>query len=171
MNALHKRGFPDAKFLDDQTYWEERRQRPQGGTSAKHQHEKEVRRQQEEKRRREEEALASSSSRAAEKITQEEKLRLAVGMVKSPLICEGVALSAALTFEDALVEEGKDEPVYWTHARLMAKSLRGGYLLVAPAAFLVAPETRCDQEGGRALMDIVKKDLPMNQEVWQQPHT
>ncbi len=50
MNTLQKRGFPDAKFLDDQPYWEERWPRARGGTSAKHQREKEVRRQREEER-------------------------------------------------------------------------------------------------------------------------
>lgn len=57
---------------------------------------------------------ASSSSCTSKKITQGEKLRLATGMVKPPLPCGGVALSAALTFEDALLEEGKEEPGYWT---------------------------------------------------------
>ncbi len=58
-------------------------------------------------------------------------MRLVIGMVKPPLPCGGVALSAALTFEDALVEEGKEEPVYWTQARVMAESLRAGRSIVA----------------------------------------
>ncbi len=79
MNTLQKRGFPDAKFLDDQPYWEERRPRARGGTSAKHQREKEVRRQRAEERRQEEEVAcyspASSGSHAAERITQAARLR------------------------------------------------------------------------------------------------
>ncbi len=51
MNTLHKRGFPDTKFLDDKPYWEERQPRPRGHTSYTHQREKEVRRQREEERR------------------------------------------------------------------------------------------------------------------------
>ncbi len=62
MNILQRRGFPDAKFLDDQPYWEERRPWARGGTSAKHQREKELHRQREEERRREEAVCSSPAS-------------------------------------------------------------------------------------------------------------
>ena len=51
-------------------------------------------------------------------------------MVTHPLPCEAVALSAALTYEDALVEEGKEEPGYWTFARVMTESLHSGRSIV-----------------------------------------
>ncbi len=54
MNTLHKRGFPDTKFLNDKPYWEGHLPWPRGGTSYKHQREKEVHRQ------REDEAACSS---------------------------------------------------------------------------------------------------------------
>ncbi len=41
MNTLHKRGFPNTKFLDDKPYWEGRMPRLWGGTSYQHQREKE----------------------------------------------------------------------------------------------------------------------------------
>ncbi len=47
-------------------------------------------------------------------------------MIKPPLPYGGVTLSVALTFEDALVEEGEEEPGYWTYARVMAESLGAG---------------------------------------------
>ncbi len=181
MNSLHKCGFPDAKFLNHQPYWGECKPRTWGGTSYKHQREKEVRRQcKEAERRREEEVAcyspASSSSRAAEQITQAARLRLVTGMVKPPLPCGGVALSAALTYEDALVEEGKEEPKYWMYARVMAQSFCVGRSIVA---YRTLPLMRSDRqpvgwdEWGRpwALMDIAKRDIPTNQEVWCHPHT
>ncbi len=119
---------------------------------------------------------ASSSSYATKDVTQRERLRLVVGMVKPSLPCGGVALSAALTFEDALVEEGREEPGYWTYARVIAESLRAGRSIFA---YHTLPLMRCGRrpEGWDkwgcpwALMDIAKKDIPTNQEVWQQPHT
>ncbi len=148
MNLLYKRGFPDAKFLDHQPYWGECKTRTRGGTSYKHQHEKEVCQQRkEEERQREEEAAcyspASSSSRAAEQVTQAARLWLVAGMVKPPLPCGGVAPSAALTFEDALVEEGKEEPKYWTYARVMAQSFCAGRSIVAYRTLpLMRPDRR-----------------------------
>ena len=181
MNSLHKRGFPDAKFLDHQPYWGECKTRTRGGTSYKHQRKKEVRRQRKEEERLREEEVAcysptSSGSRAAEQITQAARLRLVTGMVKPPLPCGGVAPSAALTFEDALVEEGKEEPKYWMYARVMAQSFCVGRSIVAYCAL---PLMRSDRrpagwdEWGRpwALMDIAKRDIPTNQEVWHRPHT
>ncbi len=110
MNTLYERGFPDMKFLDDKPFWEGRVPRPQGGASLKQQREKEAR------KRREEEAACSSpvssSSCASKKVTQVERLRLALETVRPPLVYGGVALSAALAFEDALVEEGRKAPEY-----------------------------------------------------------
>ncbi len=137
MNSLHRRGFPDAKFLDHQPYWGDYKNRTRGGTGYKHQREKEVRRQRkEEERRREEEVTAcyspaSSSSQTAEETTQAERLRQVAGMVRPAWPCGGVALLAALTYENALVDGGKELPKYWTYNRMTEESFSKGRLIVA----------------------------------------
>ncbi len=83
---------------------------------------------------------------------------------------------AALTFEDALVEEGKEEPRYSTYARVMVQSFCAGRSIVAYHTLpLMRPGRRpkgWDEWGHPwALMDIAKKDIPANQEVWRYPHT
>ncbi len=110
--------------------------RTRGGTNQKHQREKEVRRQRtREERRREEVAVsyspASSSSRTADETTPAERLRLVVGMVRPVLPCGGVALSATLTYEDALVDGGAKRIEHWTYKRVMEKSFSGGRSIVA----------------------------------------
>ncbi len=138
MNSLHKLGFPDAKFLDHQPYW--------GGggmqhtDTGRHKLQTSTRERGAQATQKGGETMgrrgccyspASSGSRAAKQVTQAARLRLVTGMVKPPLPCGGVAPSAALTFEDALVEEGKEEPKYWTYARVMAQSFCVGRSIVA----------------------------------------
>ncbi len=113
MDSLYRNGFPDNSFLDHQPYWGEYKNRPWGGTNHKHQREKEVRRQRAgDGKYREKEVSAcyspaSSISRTADETTPAERLRLVAGMVRPALPCGGVvALSAALTYEDALVDGG-----------------------------------------------------------------
>ncbi len=53
------------------------------------------------------------------------------GMVRPVLPCGGVALSAALTYEDALVDGGVKRIEYWTYKRVMEKSFSGGRSIVA----------------------------------------
>ncbi len=137
MDSLYKSGFPYDKFLDHQPYWGEYKNRKRGGTSYKHQREKEVRQQRwEEEQQREEDVTAcyspaSSSSRAAETNTQAEKWRLVTGMVRPTLPCGRVALSAALTYEHALVDGGTEHPDYWAYKRVMEESFKGGRSVVA----------------------------------------
>ncbi len=117
------------EFLDDQPFWEGRVPWPRGGPSLKHQREKEA-----QKRREEETACSSpvsSSSCVFKRDVQVKRLRLAIGTVRPLLPCGGVALSASLAFEDALVEEGTKKPEYWMIAWVMAESLHVGWSVVA----------------------------------------
>ncbi len=108
---------------------------------------------------------ASYSSRTAVKTTPAERLRLVAGMVRPALPCGGVALSAALTYEDALVDGGPGRPEYWTYKRVMEKSFSGGQLIVA---YHTLPLMRSDRrpagwdKWGRpwALMDIAQEHVP-----------
>ncbi len=181
MNSLYKRGFPYAKFLDHQPYWGDCKTRARGGTSSKHQREKEVRQQRKEEGKRREEEVAcysppSSSSRTAEETTQAERLRPVTGMVRPAWPCEGIALLAALTYEDALVDGGKERPEYWTYARVMEESFSGRHSIVA---YHTLPLMRSDRrptgwdKWGRpwALMDIAKKHVPTDKKVWRRSHT
>ncbi len=43
----------------------------------------------------------------------------------------GVALSAALTYEDALVDGGTELPENWTYKRVMEESFSGGHSIMA----------------------------------------
>ncbi len=74
------------------------------------------------------------------------------------------------------MEEGKDEPKYWTYARVMAQSFCAGHSIVAYRTLpLMRPDRRPAgwDEWGRpwALIDITKRDIPMDREVWHRPHT
>ncbi len=118
--------------------------------NPKHEREKEVRQQRaEEGKHREEEVAAcyspaSSSSRTADETTLAERLRLVAGMVRPALPCgRGVALSAALTYEDALVDGGAKRIEYWTYKRRMGESFRGGRLIVA---YHTLPLMRADRQ-------------------------
>ncbi len=119
---------------------------------------------------------ASFSSHAAEEITQAERLRLVAGMVRPAWPCGGVALLAALTYEDALVEGGKERPEYWTYARVMKESFCAGRSMVAYRTLpLMWPDRRPAgwDKWGRpwALMDIAKKHVLADKGVWRRSHT
>ncbi len=124
MDDLYDRGFPDAKFVDDKPFWEGHLPRSRGGTSLKHQREKEV------WKRREEEAACSSpvssSSCTSKQATEAERLRLVLGTVRASLTCVGVALSAALAYEDTYIKEGEKAPECWTFARVITESRQAG---------------------------------------------
>ena len=128
MDSLYGRGFPEAKFVDNKPFWEGRLPWPRGGTNPKHQREKEV------QRRREEEAACSSpvssSSCTSKQATQAERLRLILGTVRPPLVCGGVALSAALTYKDTYVKEEEKAPECWSFARVMIESRWSGQSIV-----------------------------------------
>ncbi len=118
---------------------------------------------------------ASSSSRTADETTLAEKLRLVAGMVRPALPCGGVALSAALTYEDALVDGGAKRIEYWTYKRVMEKSFSGGRSIVA---YHTLPFMRADRwpagwdKWGRpwALMDIAQELVSSDGTVWRHAH-
>ncbi len=136
MDSLCRSGFPDDSFLDPQPYWGEYKNRTWGGTNYKHQREKEVRRQRAgEGKPREPEVSAcyspaSSSSRTADETTPAERLRLMAGMVRPALPCGDVPLSAALSYEAAVVEGRANRVIYSTCQRVMEKSFSGGRSIV-----------------------------------------
>ncbi len=111
----------------------------------------------------------------AEETTQAERLRLVAGMVRPAWPCGGVALSSALTYEDAQVDGGKEKPEYWAHNRVMEESFSGGRSIVA---YRSLPLMRSDRrpagwdKWGRpwALMDIAKKHVPNGRKVWRHSH-
>ncbi len=84
---------------------------------------------------------------------------------------EGVALSAALTYEYALVDGGVERPEYWTYKRVMEESFSVGRSIVA---YHTLPLMRSDRrpagwdKSGRpwALMDISQEHVPRD---WKGP--
>ncbi len=63
-------------------------------------------------------------------------------MVRPAWSCGGVALSATLTYEVALVDGGEQKPEYWTHNRVMEESFSGGRLIMA---YRILPLMRSDR--------------------------
>ncbi len=88
----------------------------------------------------------------------------------------GVALSAALTYEEALVDGGAKRTEYWTYQRVMEKSFSGRRSIVA---YHTLPFMRAGRrpagwdKWGRpwALMDIAQELIPHDGKVWHQAHT
>ncbi len=96
-------------------------------------------------------------------------------MVRPALPCGGVPLSAALTYEDAIVSEKADWVVYWTYQRVMERSLSGGRSIIAHHTLPLMRSGRqpagCDRWGRPwALMDIDQEFVPRDENVWRHPH-
>ncbi len=97
-------------------------------------------------------------------------------MVRHALPCGGVALSAAPTYEDALVDGGAKRIEYWMYKWVMEEFLSGGRLIVA---YHTLPFMRADRwlagwdKWGRpwALMDIAQELVPRDGKVWRRAHT
>ncbi len=97
-------------------------------------------------------------------------------MVRPAWPCGGVALSAVLTYEDALVDGGKELPEYWTYNRVMEESFSAGRSIVAYRTLSLMRSDRRPagwDKWGRpwALMDSAKKHVPPDKKVWRHPHT
>ncbi len=181
-NSLYQNGFPDEDFLDHQPYWGEYKNRTRGGTNPKHQREKELRRQRAEageSREKEVSACYSPPVPVPGLPTRRpplEKLRLVTGMVRPAMPCGGVALSAALTYEDAVAEGRGQQTEYWTYQRVMEKSFSGGRSIIK---YHTLPFMRADRlpagwdKWGRpwALMDFAQELVPHDGKVWRCAHT
>ena len=97
-------------------------------------------------------------------------------MVRPAWACGVVALSAALTYEDSLVNGGTELPECWTYKCVMEESFSGGRSIVA---YGTLPLMRSDRQPmgwdkwGRpwALMDIAKEHVPCDRKVWRHTHT
>ncbi len=96
-------------------------------------------------------------------------------MVRPALPCGRVPLSAALSYEDTLVDGRADRVIYWTCQRVMEKSFSGGHSIVA---YHTLPLMRADRwpagwdRWGRpwALMDIAQDLVPRDGKVWRHAH-
>ncbi len=98
------------------------------------------------------------------------------GMVRSAWPCGGVALSAVLTYEDALMDGEMELPEYWTYKRVMEESFSGGRSIMAyrtlPLMWSDRRPAGWDKWGRHwALMDIAKEHVPRDRKVWRHSDT